>query len=223
MHTISPTVFVIDPDGATRSAIRELVSTINLPCEEYTSGREFFAGYTDSRQGCLVLEVRIPDMSGFQIERRLSASRNPLPMVFLSGQTDVSLAVELMRRGSVHYLQKPLRPLELLNAIQEAIALDDKRRRAWQKAQRIAERIALLTPKEQDVLRMMAEGKPNNAIAESLGVSRRTVEIRRANLTGKLRVKSPMALLRFALAAKRKGDLIANGTAARRAEVRELH
>jgi FixJ family two-component response regulator len=202
----TPCVYVIDPDEAACKAVAELVSTLNLPCQVFGSGRDFFAAYGGSSPGCLVLEVRVPDMSGLQIERRMAANHLPMPLIFLSDQADVSVAVELMRRGSVHYLQKPHRPLELLTAIQEALAVDSRRRRAWQRAERIAKRVALLTPKEQEVLRMLAQAQPSHAIAEHLGVTRRAVEIRRANMARKLRLKSPIALVRFAMLARQRAS-----------------
>lgn len=204
-EAVSPTVFVIDPDGATCAAIRELASIMNLQCQAFTSGREFFAAYSDSAPGCLVLEVRIPDMSGLQVQRRLRSLGASLPLVFLSTHNDVSLAVELMRGGAVHHLQKPFRSLELMHAIQEALDRDQARRRAQRRQQRVLEAIAVLTTKERAVLRLCGEGMGNREIASQLGISLRTVELRRTNVIKKLRLKSPAALLHFALLAKRKG------------------
>jgi FixJ family two-component response regulator len=201
----APTVFVIDPDPTTRDAIRELALTMNLRCQAFASGREFFAAYTDSAPGCLVLEVRIPDMSGLQIQRRLADLGMPLPLVFLSAHNDVSLAVELMRGGAVHHLQKPFRPLEMMHAIQEALARGQARRKAQQRHQRVLEGIAVLTAKEREVLRLIGEGMRNREIASRLGISLRTVELRRKGVTKKLRLKSPTALLQFALLANRNG------------------
>lgn len=202
LHT--PTVFVIDSDPVARTAVRDAVSTISLPCQEYTSAREFFAAHTGSEPGCLVLEVKLPDMSGMQIQRRLAAHQISMPLVFVSAQTDISLAVDLLRRGAVHYMQKPLQSLVLLDAIQEAIALNRLRRKVLRRRQRMAERIAALTAKEREVLKMVAEGETTNRMAEILGLSRRAVEIRRANLMKKLRMRSLMSLMRFALLADRK-------------------
>ena len=200
-----PTVHVIDPDGSTRTAVRELVSGMNLPCVTYDSGREFLAAHRDSEPGCLVLEVKIPDMSGLQIQRRLAAEKRTLPLIFLTGHADVSLAVELMRGGAVHYLQKPLRPMELLEAIEEALAVDRARRRARQRRQRVKEGIARLTAGEREVLRRIAEGRATKVIAADLEVSRRTVELRRVRVMEKLGLKSPTALLHFAILAHRQG------------------
>jgi len=202
----SATVYVIDPDSQVRAAVRDVAGSVNLQCSGFGTGREFFAEYTDSQPGCLVLEVRIPDMSGYQIQRRLAAGRAPLPLVFLSSAADVSLAVELLRGGAVHYLQKPMRPAELLKAIHEALAIDRARREGARRRRAIVEAIAVLSSKERDVLRLIGEGLSNREIAADLHVGLRTVELRRASLIKKLSLKSPLELLHFALLAHDKGD-----------------
>ncbi len=204
MQSDLPTVYVIDPDPGVHASIRDLVSAMNLRCRGYASAREFFAAYTESEPGCLVLEVKIPDMSGLQIQRRLAGMGAPLALVFLTSHEDVAMAVELMRAGAIHYLLKPLRPMELLNAIQQAIDTADSRRRAAARRRRVLERIAHLTAKERQVLRLIGAGKPNRSMAEELGVSLRTIEVRRANLIKKLELKSSSSLLHFALLANRK-------------------
>jgi FixJ family two-component response regulator len=199
----SPTVFVIDPDPSVRTSIEELVSSMDLACSSFATAREFLAANTDSAPGCLVLEVSIPDMSGLQLQKRLAAHGVPLPLVFVSAYRDVSLAVELMRGGAVHYLPKPFRPLELVGAIQEALALDRSRHEEAELHQDLAEKVAAISARDRDVLRMIAEAQPNSVIAAKLGITVRTVELRRARLMEKLGAKSPMALLHFALLARR--------------------
>ena len=211
MRAAISTVFLIDPDPSTHGPVSEVASSLNLSCKAYTSGREFLAAYPSGAAGCLVLEVKIPDMSGLQIQRRLAADGISLPLVFLSGHTDVSLAVELMRGGAVHYLQKPLRQVELLNAIQEAVALDMARRRAAQRRRRLSEGIALLAAREREVLCRIGEGKTSRMIASELGLVVRTVELRRASLMRKLGLESSLALLRFAILALRYGRLHSKG------------
>jgi len=196
---------VIDPDPQVRASVRDLVSSMNLQCATYSAGREFFGAYSDSQPGCLVLEVKILDMSGLQIQRRLASEGKSLPLIFLSSHSDVSLAVELMRGGAVHYLQKPLRPLELINAIQEALEVDRSRHEMNRQRQAILESIAILSAKEREVLRLIADGLTNHQIALELHISLRTVEVRRAHLMRKLRIKSPVALLHFALLANENG------------------
>ena len=203
MNDESPTVFIIDPDESTRGAVGATASTMNLRHRGFASGYEFFGALTRSEPGCLVLEVKVADMSGLQIQRRLARLGATLPLIFLTSENDVSLAVELLRGGAVHYLQKPMRPLELMNALQEALALDRARRKSQQRRQRLMERLALLTLKQREVLRMIAEGKTTRTMAAALGVSPRTIELRRSSLIKKLGLKTPASLLRFALVAYR--------------------
>jgi FixJ family two-component response regulator len=202
MKQIAPTVFVIDPDESVRTAVQDVVSGMALRCETFASGREFFGHYRGSAAGCVVLEVRIPDMSGLEIQRRLAKLEAPLPLIFLSGHHDVSLAVELMRGGAVHYLQKPLRPAELVIAVQEALACNRRRWKAQRRRQRVRQGIARLTAKERDLLFWIGQGKPHKEIASLVQASLRTVELRRESLMKKLELKSPIALVRFALLAK---------------------
>lgn len=199
-----PTVFVVDPDDATRSAVQGLVTALNFQCQLFPTGREFFASFTDETPGCLVLEVKIPDMSGLQIQCRLARMDSTLPLVFLSSHDDVALAVQLLRGGAVHYLQKPLRPLELINAIQEAVAKDRSRRKVRHRRQWLLEQLATLTQKQREVLRLIAEGRSTKHMAAALQVSPRTIELRRNGLMKKLKLKSAASLLHFALLAHRQ-------------------
>jgi len=201
MHSKPATVHVIDPDPLVRESLRDLASSLNLRCSAHATGREFFAAYTDSEPGCLVLEVRIPDVSGLQIQRRMAANGASLPLIFLSSQSDVSLAVDLMRGGAVHYLLKPLRPLDVINAVQEALVIDNSRREAARREQEIIESITVLTSKERQVLRLIADGLSNDQIASELNIALRTVELRRAQLVKKLGIQSNIGLLHFALLA----------------------
>jgi FixJ family two-component response regulator len=198
------TVFVVDPDPSTGQTIRELLDGSEVGCEPYSSGREFLAVYRDDQPGCLVLEQRIPDMSGLQLQHRLAASGAALPLVFVTAGPDVSTAVEFMRGGAVHVLEKPFRSIELSEAIHEAIALDRDRRRAKNRQTRIRNRTDVLTRKERQVLELIAAGKSAKAIAGELELSVRAVELRRNSLMKKLEVDSPLELMRFAVIARRE-------------------
>ena len=192
-----PTVFLIDADGPTRDAVRDLVYTMNLPCEAYTSGQEFLDAYAPSRPGCVVLEVRIPEVNGLEIQERLTAQGAIIPVVFLTAQATVSIAVRAMRAGAVHFLEKPFREHELWDAIQEAVVLDAERRRSTAERERIDGQLAELTPKERQVLEMLAEGKSKHTIASEVGVSVRTIEIHRNRAMKKLGLSSLIELLLF--------------------------
>jgi FixJ family two-component response regulator len=194
-----PTVFVVDPDGRTREAVCDLADMMNLRREAYPSGREFLDAYAPSRPGCVVLEVRIPGINGLEIQERLNAQGATSPVVFLTAQAGVSLAVRAMRAGAVHFLEKPFREPELWDAIQEAIRLDTRRRSAQAERNRLEGHLEQLTSTERELLAVIAEGKPKKTTASSLRVSVRTIELRQKRLMEKLGFDSSMELLRFAL------------------------
>lgn len=194
-----PTVFVVDPDGRTREAVCDLADMMNLRCEGYRSGREFLDAYAPSRPGCVVLEVRIPDINGLEIQERLTAEGVMSPVVFLTTQAGVSIAVRAMRAGALHFLEKPFREPELWDAIQEAIRLDTRRRSARAERKKLKDHLGQLTFAERELLAIIAEGKPKKTAASSLRVSVRTIELRQKRLIEKLGFDSSMELLRFAL------------------------
>lgn len=195
----TPTVFVIDPDPATGTVVKNLFQGQELAVQTYVSGREFFAAYTGDRPGCLVLEQRIFDISGLQIQQRLARQNQRLPMIYVAAHMDVSTAVILMRGGAIHVLEKPLRTVELLAAIQEAVALDQNERRQMMGQRRLDEAIAMLTNKERQMLRLFALAKSTKAIAAELQICSRAVELRRRSIMDKLGLKSSLELLRFAM------------------------
>lgn len=196
-----PTVFLVDADRRTRDAVRDLLDTMNLPHEEYTSGQAFLDAYDPSRAGCVVLEVRIPDVNGLEIQDRLAARGASIPLVFLSAEAPVSIAVRAMRGGAVHFVEKPFRAHELWDAIREATLLDAKRRRAAAEREALDRRLADLAPEERRVLELIAAGKSKQAMAAEAGVSIRTIEVRRSRLMSKLALTSPVELVVFALTA----------------------
>jgi len=196
-----PTVYIVDSDGPTRDAIRNLADTMNLKCQACASGQEFLESYKPSQPGCIVLEVRIPDVNGFQIQEWLNSQGAETPLLFLCGQTSVSMAVRAMRSGALHFLEKPIREPELWDAIREAIEVDKERRTRATACRKLARCLAALTEKERNTLAKIAEGRSKQAVASEAGVCVRTVEVRRRNLMKKLGFKSPVELLRFALVA----------------------
>ena len=197
-------VFVVDPDPSTAVVTKQTLEGSNLQCEVFLSGRDFLAAYDDSQPGCLVLELRIPDMSGLQLQHRLSARGSDLPLVFLTADTNVSTAVELMRGGAVHVLEKPARPIELLSAIQEAVDLNQHRRNVKQHHIRLLDLTASLTSKERQVLELIGRGKSIKAIAAELQLSVRAIELRRQSLMNKLGAASSSELMRFSVMVQRE-------------------
>jgi FixJ family two-component response regulator len=191
-------VFVLDPGPALGRLIRE---GTNFPCEMFCSAREFFANGHHAQPGCLVLESTLPDMGGLQFQRRLAECGSLLPLVFVASRTDVSTAVELMRQGAVHVLEQPVRPVDLAEVIQEALSLNETRRRAAAERRALRERVASLTRKERQVLELVAQGKSVKAMSAALGLCVRAVELRRRRLKEKLGLRSQLDLMQFAIAA----------------------
>jgi FixJ family two-component response regulator len=197
-----PTVFVVDPDPATGKIVSGVLAGYPFEVQTFVSGRAFFAAYDGVQPGCLVLEQRIVDTSGLQIQRRLAERRQRLPMIYVSSSIDVSTAVVLMRGGAVHILEKPLRSIELLGAIQEALALDKNQRQREADKRRIRESIATLTHKERKLVCLLATATSNKSISDELSICARAVELRRRAVMEKLGLGSPMELVRFALLAQ---------------------
>jgi FixJ family two-component response regulator len=199
---MTPSVFVVDEDPLGRSVIRESASALNLHCEEYASGVEFFEGFDPARPGCVVLEIRIPGVSGLEIQQRLAADAPETTVLFVTRQATVSAAVCAMRAGAVHVLEKPVRDVELWEALQEAIRLNGLRRQVAHKRQEAQAKIARLTPKEWGVMREVSSGVSNAEIAAKFGVCQRTIELRRAKMMRKLHVGSLAELVRLVMAAE---------------------
>lgn len=196
-----PTVIVVDPDSATRDSVSSLARMMNLECEAYASGTKFLEDYDPDTAGCLVLEIRIPDLNGVQIQERLSREGSLLPIIFLTGQATVSIAVRAMRSGALHVIEKPFREHELWDAIEEAVKLNERQRHLARGRRDLEERLARLSAEEQALLTLVAQGEPKKATAAELGVSVRTVELRRSRLMRKLGFEAPIELMQFALAA----------------------
>jgi FixJ family two-component response regulator len=198
----TPIVSVVDPDPSTGQTTREILDGSGVSCVIHRTGREFLCAFRDGRPGCLVLEQRLPDMSGLQLQHRLATSTVGPPLVFVIANPEVSIAVELMRSGAVHVLEKPVRPAELLQAIQEALEIDRERRRYRDEEMRVKGLVATLSQRELEVLELIADGKPPKTIAAALELSVRAVELRRKSLMSKLRVGSSLELMRFSVIAK---------------------
>ncbi len=196
-----PTVFVVDEDMATVNAIRALSAMMNLRCDAFDSGQEFWDHLDRDQCGCLVTELKVRGSSGLQLQQMLQGEGSSLPVIFLTAHASVSIAVRAMRAGAYHFLEKPIHEQELWDAIQGAIAVDRDHREAARQEAAVKECLGSLTFKEELVLRMIAEGKPNRTIAKELDLSLRTIEIRRNVLMKKLGVKLPEELLRFAVVA----------------------
>jgi len=192
------TVFVVDDDAAVRDSIGELAASIGLGFEGYASAPEFLRAFAPERPGCLVLDVRMAEMSGLALQQKLNELGAAIPVILLTGHGDVPMAVEAMKAGAVEFLQKPYREQALLDAINAALARDAATRRARDGTQGFEARVASLTGREREVLDLVLAGKTSKEIARALDISPRTAEVHRRNLLHKFGAGTVKELLRIA-------------------------
>ena len=193
------TVFVVDDDEAVRASLKLFLKTLGLPAQTYASAQEFLATFDERRGGCLVLDIRMPGMSGLELQEELNTRGAMLPIIFITGHGDVPMAVEAMQRGAMDFLQKPFRDQDLLDRISEALAKDRAGRELLGNRERIRARVAALTPREREVMALVTQGKANKVIAADLDLSQRTVEIHRAHVMEKMGANSLAHLVRMAI------------------------
>jgi FixJ family two-component response regulator len=193
----SAMVFIVDDDEAVRGSPKLLLKSIGLPAQTYASAQEFLASFDPLRPGCLVLDIRMPGMSGLELQETLNARGALLPIIFITGHGDVPMAVEAMQRGAMDFLQKPFRDQDLLDRINKALEKDRAGRDLLGNRVRIRARMAELTPREREVLGRVTAGQANKVIAADLGLSQRTVEIYRAHVMEKMGANSLAHLVRM--------------------------
>ena len=194
------TVHVVDDDRDTLRPITKVVEAIGLEARTYSSAREFLDQYEHAGPACLVLDVRLPEMSGVALQQRLIEDEIDIPTIVISAYADVRIAVQAMRNGARNFLEKPFRMQELTDSIQEAIRQDQENWRRRQETEQARSRFSQLRPKERQVMEMVVAGKTNKMIAEELGVSIRTIENRRARMMKKLEVASRAELMALSAA-----------------------
>ena len=206
MSDHEPTVFVVDDDEPVRDAIAMLLDTVDLPCETFASAQDFLDAYDASRTGCLVLDIRMPGMSGLELHEHLLELQAPVPIVFITGHGDIPMAVEAMKRGALDFIRKPFRDQELLDRIQEALSVDEAQRAEYAGLEQVRARVASLTPREKEVFLRVADGQANKVIAIDLGISERTVEIHRSQVMQKTGARTLADLVRMKITLERAGD-----------------
>lgn len=193
-------IYIVEDDEAVRESLQMVLESIGYRVSSYASANQFIEKWNPEMAGCLVLDIRMPGMNGMELQRRLNERNSILPIIFVTGHGDVPMAVEAMQQGAVDFLQKPYREQELLEKIERAFSLDRDNRASLLSRQDIAARLASLTPRELDVLRLMVEGKANKVIAIDLDISQRTVEIHRARVMEKLGANSLAHMVRMVMA-----------------------
>jgi FixJ family two-component response regulator len=189
----------VDDDPAMRESLSFLVGSVGLEVECFANARDFLDRYDDRRDGCLVLDVRMPGMSGLELQERLADRGVQLPIVMITGFGDVPMAVRALKRGAMDFIEKPFTDQDLLDRIHEAIEEDRKRRNERAHKTEIEARIGRLTPRERQVMSCVLAGKPNKVIAGELGLSPKTIEVHRARMMDKMQVSSLAELLQLVI------------------------
>lgn len=196
MARIEEYVVVVDDDPAVREALCLMLRSLKIPVESYASAIDFLIGHCGKPCACLILDIRLPDISGLELQRRLAHSRADIPIIFITGHGDVPLAVEAMRQGALDFLQKPLQEHELLERVQYCIASFREQRAHRISRETIAARVACLTPREREVFELILEGRRSKHIADIMGVSLKTVEEYRSKVLHKMHVSSTPELIK---------------------------
>ena len=194
-------IHLVDDEDAIRRSAGFMLKTSGFAVKTYDSGVAFLKEAKAADPGCILLDVRMPEMDGLEVQRELNVRGITMPVIVLTGHGDVSIAVQAMKAGAVDFLEKPFEKGMLLDALGRAFQRLEKREDALASEQEAVVRIAALTAREQDVLRGLVRGHPNKTIAHDLGISPRTVEVHRANCMTKLDVRSLSEALRIAFAA----------------------
>ncbi len=195
MPRIEPTVFVVDDDHALCDALQWLLEAARLRVKTYASADAFQTDYQPDRPGCLVLDIRMPGLSGLELQAQLVRKKIALPIIFITGHGDIPMAVQAVKNGAVDFLEKPVRPQLLLDHIRHALALDAQWRaeRKWCNA--VAARYRSLTERERQVLPLVVDGRANKVIAAELGIAEKTVERHRKGLLSKMEVEGAVGLV----------------------------
>jgi FixJ family two-component response regulator len=192
-----PTVFIIDDEKAMRESLKTLMETVGLNSKTYSSADKFLEDYDQKIHGCLVVDVRLPGMSGLELQAKLIQEGIKLPVIVITGHGDVPMAVQAMKMGALNFIEKPFRDQVLLDNIQKAIDFDAKMRNEQTKNVESKIKLESLTPREREIIGLLVTGKPNKAIAFELGISQKTVDFHRANILKKMGVESVVGLVRL--------------------------
>lgn len=207
-------VHIVDDDDRVRRSVAFMLKHAGYRVESHVSGVEFLKSFKSVERGCVLLDVCMPQMDGLEVQQEMAVRGIDMPVVILTGHGDITAAVKAMRAGAVNFIEKPYEKEDLLHAIEEALSRIDRSDDREMKAGEAKIRLASLTGREHDVLKGLVAGYPNKTIAYDLGISPRTVEIYRANMMEKLRVRSLSEALRIAFIAEDNGETIVPGQTA---------
>jgi two-component system, LuxR family, response regulator FixJ len=197
--SIAPAIYVVDDDDGMRRALDTLLSTVGYKTAVFSRPSEFLANFKTDAPGCLVLDIRMPDMSGLELQQHLNRMGSMLPVIFITGHGDVPMAVQAMKEGAFEFIQKPFRDQDLLDRINHALKQDAANRSTVARRTEVLRRLETLTPRERQVMDFVVEGAANKVIAIDLGLSERTVEIHRAKVMEKMGARSVAHLVKLHL------------------------
>ena len=193
-----PMVFVVDDDPALRHSLTRLMASVQLPVATYGTAEEFLDDYSADQPGCALIDVRMPGMSGLELQERLAADPVGLPIIIITGHGDVPMAVRALKHGAFDFVEKPFRGQALLDAVSKAIAVDREQRQAHADRAEARTRIESLTSREHATMELVVAGRTNAQIAAELGVTAKTVEFHRSNVSRKLQTENVQDLVRLA-------------------------
>ena len=194
-----PTVFIVDDDSAMRDSLGFLIGSVGRKVETYASAEEFLDAYDNERPGCIVLDVRMPGLSGLELMEKLGEDRFAPPAVLITGHGDIPMAVRALKAGAFDFIEKPFSDQVLLERIQQALQQDTSDRASEHDRSDIERRAARLTARETQVFELVVDGKPNKVVASDLGLSQKTVEVHRAHVMEKMRAESFADLVKMAV------------------------
>ncbi len=206
MSESEATIFVVDDDPGVRQSLEMLIRAIGQSVETYASAGEFLDAYTSERPGCLVLDLRMPGMSGLELQEELGSRGSNLPVIFITAHGDVPTAVDAVKGGAIDFIQKPFRDQDLIEKIELALEQNERALEETAKRGDVQARVASLTSRERQVMDIVVDGKTNKAMATELRLSERTVEIHRARVMSKMGAESLADLVKMALRARGDGS-----------------
>lgn len=200
--TIQPTVFVVDDDEAMRKSIHWLMESVDLPVEMFSSAQDFLRACDPQRHGCLLLDVRMPGMSGMDLLEKLKGDGLHLPVIIITGHGDVPMAVRALKHGAFDFIQKPFNSQDLLDQVNAALQQDRAYRRQYREVAALHDQFATLTGREREIVELVVTGDSSKVIAAKLGISPKTVDIHRANIMKKVNVHTIAELVQSRLTLK---------------------